>query len=219
MRSRTEPGVAVRLSDVTRRTWWLLSDLQDAARSLRPPLSELERQRAVVVLLEISNTWTSFMRRYYLVSAIGGHLQSGARVSGTGVKPTFADALDAAVLLFRPDAVRRPSGWRHRDEPNWLDPVVVSRSLVHLGLSNQAGFTSAMGAGSGSHEPLYTCRNFVAHRNRETAVKVRQLVRGAGILSVADPIELPHLPAVGRPQSLVADWVDELITIVELVPQ
>jgi hypothetical protein len=210
--------MTLRLSDVTRRSWVLLSSLQQVSQALHPPLIASDRIVATHLLIEVANTWHVFMRRYYLASAVGGYLVSGARVSG-GVAGSIEGALDSAVLFFRPHLSKSGAEWGHREEPDWLDPVVVSRALANLSLSNSPGFSAAMSAGSGVHERVLTCRNFVGHRNRRTALKVRGIARGAGILSNADPVELPHLPAPGRPQSLLADWIDELMAIIELVPQ
>lgn len=207
------------LYSVTRRARYLFNQFLDVSQSLRPPLSDIEEQRSTRLLLETANTWQTLMRKYYLVSATGGYLSSGARVNGPGVMHSINDALDAAVFLFQPRALKPPSGWTHRQEPNWLDPNIVARALANLSLSNYLGFTRALAASTGSYQPIYTCRNFVAHRNRETALKVRSLVRKYGVAPRADPSELPHLPAVGRPQSLISDWIDELIVVVEELPQ
>jgi hypothetical protein len=211
--------MARRLTDVTRRSRFLLHRHQTQARGLRPPFSHDDALVASLLLIEVANTWQSFMRRYFLTSAVGGLLAFGGAVSGSGMSRSGSEALDRAVLFNRPNAVKSARGWDYRDEPNWMDPTIVSRTLHHLNLSNASGFTSAMSAGSGSYDRLYSCRNFVAHRNRGTALKVRQLARNEGVRHNLDPLELPHLPGRARPQSLVCDWLDELIAIVELVPQ
>jgi len=207
------------VTDVTRRSWLLLGDHHREARGLKPPFSRPDLVRASWTLLEVANTWHVFMRRYFVVSATGGRLASGGTVTGPTIYGSGSDAIDAAVLFVGGAKAKPSAGWRHRDEPNWMDPTIVSRALGHLSLSNALGFSGAMSAGSGTYEKLYTCRNFVAHRSRGTALKVRRVARSEGVHRNADPAELPYFPAVGRPQSLICDWVDELRTIIELVPQ
>ena len=86
-------------------------------------------------------------------------------------------------------------------------------------MSNAQGFLTALGAGTGANENLLTFRNFVAHRGRATALKVRKLVRSAGLMSAADPIELPFYRAPKRPISIFTTWIVELRSIVELLPK
>lgn len=211
--------MALRIFDTTRSTAHQFQRVYAAADSLRPPLDAADRQVATYVLIELVTSWQNFLRQYCLASTAGGWLSDGSRVTGPTTARSIGDALDLVVPLFKPSATKSATGWTHRDEPNWLDPRTTSSALMLLDLSNAAGFASALSAGSGIHDRVATCRNFVAHRNRGTAIKVRRLAREFGIVDEADPEELPFLRSPGRPQNLVSDWLEELIAIVELVPQ
>ena len=132
---------------------------------------------------------------------------------------TVEGALDDAIRFFKKPGVTMPAnGWVARDEPNWRDPNIVSRAMTSRSLSVTAGFLSAMSLGTGSYQRLFTYRNYVAHRNRDTALKVRRLAHDAGISATADPHELPYFRLPGRPQYLLGDWLDELEAIARTVP-
>ena len=82
-----------------------------------------------------------------------------------------------------------------------------------------SGFLAAMGPAKGSNERLQTFRNFVAHRGRKSALKVRDLARQAGLLVSGDPLELLFHRAPKRPVSVFTEWIIELRSVVELLPR
>lgn len=188
------------------------------ADQLSPPFSSEESNRVRYIALEASNTWALLMRNYYLASATGAWLADGTRVHGPGIKRRVGRALTASVHVVNNRLRDRNGPWTHREEPNWVDPRIIRRLFSEHGLSNAAGFTRALARGTGASRRLITFRNFVAHRSRESAVRVRLMIRRLGIISAADPIELPFYRLPRRPVTAVTDWLIELRDIVELLP-
>ena len=154
-----------------------------------------------------------------MASATGARLENGNRVTGPCVSRDSAEALTRGVHIIKPEFQASQGPWAHYQEPNWVDPIVVHRLLQAQQLSNAQGFLTALGAGTGANENLLTFRNFVAHRGRATALKVRKLVRSAGLMSAADPIELPFYRAPKRPISIFTTWIVELRSIVRIAAE
>jgi hypothetical protein len=202
-----------------------LASLETVATTLVVPLEEAGRHAAGWVAIDAANCWSTFLRRYYLASATGGWC-----VAGTQVIPSpFSNEVDAityAVTQLRPNSAQFGPPWTHREEPNWLDPGTVSTLLNRLGCSNEAGFHAAISIGSSVHQDLLTYRNFVGHRNRETALKLRNLIGAYQRTNltrrappVTDPLEMPLQLVSRKPYSLLTLWLTDLYTMVSLVPE
>ena len=216
-----------RLSHIRRRSLARYLLLEELTQSLALPLAEDRRYLASWIAVEAANGWATFLRRYYLASATGALLTSGSSASATPFR-TETDAVTYAIQQLRPRVAARGTGppWTHRDEPDWLDPGNVSDLLNRLGCLNAAGFMGAVSLGSAVHQDLLTYRNFVGHRNAETAGKVRRLVAAnrlrntiSPIANVNDPLELPLQLVPQRPYSLLYLWLTDLRTMVSLVPE
>lgn len=206
------------LVSLTRRTIVRLDGMQRSVMRMRPPLAVTDRLSVSLIAIESASLWYSFLRSYFLLSALAAPLSTGTRVVGTCVA-TSDDALTAVIMARRRHGRRPTRGrWSYRDEPNWRDPKVVYGALALLSLSNASSFVTAMAAGTGAHERIHTYRNFVAHKSEGTALKVRNLVRSQGVRARLDPIELGLLAAPGRPQPLLADWLGELVVLAGRVP-
>jgi tRNA uridine 5-carbamoylmethylation protein Kti12 len=65
---------------------------------------------------------------------------------------------------------------------------------------------------------LTIVRNYFAHRNRDTALRVKRLRSTYRIGSTTRPEELLLARARDRPQMVVEDWLDDLTVAIELMP-
>ncbi len=171
------------------------------------------------VAIEAANAWSALLRTYYLASATGAWLENGNRVTGPNTSGSVAEVLTRAVHHQRPSLTTKSGPWKPWQEPNWVDPNTVNTLLHVEQLSNAQGFLAAMGPAKGSNERLQTFRNFVAHRGRKSALKVRDLARQAGLLVSGDPLELLFHRAPKRPVSVFTEWIIELRSVVELLPR
>jgi len=202
---------------VRRRTLDRISALVTSASALSPPLTTTQREHLAWIAIDATNCWGNFLRRYYVVSATGGWTRAAVRLPSGRRFNSEAEAITFAVHTFRP-SLTGGGPWTSRDEPNWLNPGTVSLLLNHLRCANETDFHAAISLGGTAHQDLLTYRNFVAHRNRASATKVRTLARSNRLPSLLDPIELPLQPLRRRPYSLLVAWLFDLHTIVSLVP-
>lgn len=131
---------------------------------------------------------------------------------------SYDDAITFAIHSNRPRLQSKRGPWTHRDEPDWHDPASVSKALNAAGCSNAAGFYAAVSLGTASRTEVLTVRNYVAHRGRNTALKVRTLCPDKAKMHTIDPMAVPLERGPGRPQPLLFDWIDDLSTMVSLVP-
>jgi len=206
---------------VARATGWVDSRLY-RLRPLAVPdpnLSSADRlRRLAFVTIETHNTVATFLRAYYLSCATRAFLSNGAQVANAVVFSTSADALTDAIHREKPWLAHRVGPWSSRDEPTWHDANVVVRLLHAVGSSALPGVSGAFGLGTNAMSHLTTARNFFAHRGEETGIKLRRLGTQYGVSPPSDPSELLETRGLGRPQSVLEDWIDDLATVFSLMP-
>lgn len=175
--------------------------------------------------IEALNLWASFSRAMYLSCVFSARRANGKRVLlGKHKHITSApQAIDFAIktLKHRLWKSRRPP-WRWSDEPKWYDPSALTRLSPALALSNVSQIQAAFGVSTTVFRHLPTLRNFYAHRGEDTATKVRALIAddfpSLGFTSRTTPTEFLCTRLPGRPQNLLADWIDDLRQVVSLLP-
>ena len=201
-------------------TSWMLRQVEECRRSLEkvPPTPRPRAAEISFLVIDIHNAVATFMRSYCLSSLTGAYMEDGTRVIGGTVIGGHRSALTFAVRTERP----RYTGvgpWEHREEPTWHDPNVIVRILNTAGCSNAIGVNAALSIGSRAIEHLTTARNFLAHRNETTARKLRGLSVAYGLAQPRDPLSVVFGVGHGRPQRIFEDWLDDIYTIVSLLPR
>lgn len=208
-------------SEIRRLRVWALSTLalrRQEILHLHPPLSGDERRVVALAALGAASSWAVFLRSYYLSAMTGGVCAGGHHVgNGVGVVD-LGEAITFAVHATKPSKVGLAGPWSHRDEPDWTDPGIVARLLAQASATIAPEVGAAVSIGSSARQDLATFRNYVAHQNRDTALKVRALGVQYRVSSGLAPIEIPLQAARHRPQSLLADWLDDLWAIVSFMP-
>jgi hypothetical protein len=187
-----------------------------ASFSLPAPAAKIAIAHAVV---ESLNTWTEFVRSYFLSCILRPMRVRGGRVAASAFSgATFNDAIGVAMSRHRPRTPLAASGrWPRRDEPPWHDPYVLLRSCADLGCSNLGQIQAALSLPTRVFTDLPVFRNFFAHRNHMTAASARSLASHYSIPSYRHPMEiLTSLPA-GRPEPLLVDWIDDILIVIEFL--
>lgn len=202
------------------QTWAIrrFDTLHSQAYPLRPSLTPNEERILSLVAIESANTWAALMRSYWLAASIHRWRRDGTQVKISASIRSFEDAITFAVHTTKPRLRVSTGPWKKRDEPDWLDPATVSTLLRAAGADIEGGFHAAISLGSTARQDLSTYRNFVAHRNRDTALKVRNLCPDPSLKRSTSPLEIALLRGPGRPQPLVLDWIDDLRTMCSLLP-
>jgi hypothetical protein len=199
---------------------WILSYIIERQRELArlPTHSVPVASDATFPLVDTHNALATFMRTYCLSSLAGAYMSNGTRVTANRPIRGHRSALTFAIRTERPRATGK-GPWSHRDEPTWHDPNVLVRILNKAACSNAAGVNAALSLGSNAIEHLTITRNFLAHRNETTAVKLRRLGSRYGVGAPTDPLAVVFAFGYGRPQRIVDDWLDDIFTIVSLFPR
>jgi hypothetical protein len=179
-------------------------------------LAPSERQRLLTfVTIDLHNTCANFLRSYYLSSTTGAWLTTGQRVTSQG----FTSQHDALTFAMHTTGRSHGSGpWRRRDEPAWHDTTMFIRLVNAAKCSNAAGVNAAWSIGTGALADLTRARHFFAHRNEETAARLRSIGVTARLGRLSDPADVLVSVPPGRPQVLLEDWFDDLHTVFMLMP-
>jgi hypothetical protein len=200
------------------RSWMLtyLFEVRLAVPVASGTQSPEQTRQLTFLAVDLHNACRTFLRAYYVASVTGAWLSTGQRATSRLEARSEVDAINFAVAA---KGVEGSGPWRMRDEPAWHDIGMFLRILNLADCSTAPGTNAAWSIGTNALEHLTITRNYFAHRNRETAVKVRNLnstTYKAGALD--SPEELLIARGRNRPQLIVEDWLDDLQTVIELMP-
>lgn len=166
------------------------------------------------VVIESQNTWSLFIRAFYLSCALSALRHDGSKVTCNAYGARHvSSAIDAAMNYLKPKTQTR----RMRDEPTWHDKKTVIKLAIHLNFSNATDISSALSYPTDALEHLTITRNYYAHRNQETGAKIVNVARSYGLVGINHPDHLLKSVAPGRPQEILFDWFDDLRIIVNLL--
>jgi hypothetical protein len=167
------------------------------------------------VVIEAMNNWASFSRTLYLSTCRGARDWRLQRLTVNRPFGSDDEALHFAIKRYKPNFPAWPTRVTHRDEPNWLDPNTLLTLLNDLSASNAPDVNAALSFQGRVLTDLPTLRNFYAHRQENTAQKARRLMINYGIAPQIHPTEFCLSYESGKSQSIVLDWLDELLTVQE----
>lgn len=196
-----------------RRTRARLTSLQSV---LREALNSSPREAdawAAFVTIESLNLWAEFARNYFRCAL--GHDTTGSGIPLTTKFPrgtSLEDALRETPSVLRGNA-RRPL--RRTHEPAWHSCRHYLKVVRLAGLSTVTQVEAAFALPLRFTEDLHVARNFFAHRNGETAAKVRRLGPRYSILRVPHPRDLILGTEPGRPVVVLEDWLAEVELVVD----
>ena len=194
-----------------------------ARRSVAPaPASRNQDLQVAYCVIELYTLWHSFSRFLFLSSALGARDGGGVRVTTTVPPPATVDAaLTHAIRLRSPSKKKKKPPWRWADEPPWAQPNVLLDSLAAVGASNRPQVSAGLSAPSTVFSGIVPCRNFFAHRGRDTLALFTPIMRNHLISSALRPTDALLSKAIvlgtPRPQPLLLDWIDEVANAIELM--
>jgi hypothetical protein len=193
-----------------RRVWGLINAQSRLSHSHR------DSRKLAYAVIELQNIWIEFVKNFFLSCALRARLPSGGQVAhGRAGVITADDALAEAVYLLNP-RIRRGSRWKRHQEPNWIQTHTIVELAKHFSFSNQHDIYAAFSYEPSVLQSLPELRNFFAHKNFGTYQIAMKLAARLGI-AARNPTELTVARAPSRPQTLVQDWIDDLIFIVEFL--
>ena len=183
-------------------------------------LTPKEREPIIAyVVIESLNTWNNFLRALYLSLTVETKSAKRKKITISPAIPDFNTAIGIAINSnsIRPMLPPASGVWPRRSEPKWHDLNNFRRSCQAINCSYMVDIETALSIGTRAYDDLPTMRNYYAHRNEATGIKVRNLAQHYGISSSFSPTEiLCSLPLnAGRP--LILDILDDLYLSIEFL--
>lgn len=180
--------------------------------------SRLMESHISFVTIELLNCWANFLRAYYLSVMRTTKTQRGYPVRPNSQPVGQNEALGRAILRFRPQASARTDGsWRRRDEPRWHDRDIFIKLCRDEGFSNLTDILAAFSAGTTAFDDLRILRNYFAHRNQDAEGLATRRAISYGISPKMRPAQFLISRAPGRPQTVLQDWLSDLMNTANLL--
>lgn len=183
-------------------------------------------RRVAYVTIESLNTWGQFCRAYYLswlftpnrtargsIAVATACRRNHGCPAGSPTNWTTDQAIAHAINRNRTHHFVTPGtaiDWSNRMEPAWHKTDTILELSGDLSCSNSQDIAAALSTGTRVFVDLPFFRHFYAHRSERTAAPAIALGPMNGVRSHPRPTEVLLERALGRPQSLLSDWLDEI---------
>lgn len=161
-------------------------------------------------VVRLQDAWMRACKEVFMSSACDEPLTPSGQVVHR-VVPSRAQVLPALRSTFTGHS-KKPLWW----EPDWGNPRVFLDASSRLGLSNYATLSLGMSITPSPTDNVRKIRNFLAHRNRDTADLVAEVARFYLLApeSQAEQIITAFLPPG---ISIFESWVDDLRVMVRTI--
>jgi hypothetical protein len=192
-----------------------LDRLHQLALNLPPFPTPAEKRTAAYVVIEIANLWSAVARSFYLSCVLRARRISGMRVKlGVGGIQSIQDGIHFAVQTLKPRRVHPTRVYHPLDEPNWYKRETLLDLANALTFSNSSDIQLALSLSTDAFTDVVVFRHFFAHRSENTARQAQLLGPRYGQSSTKSPANIVCGVGPGRPQNVLADWIDDIrITI------
>ena len=202
-----------------------------AQKSSSRPTNEFSNsnQEISFAVIELHTAYSNFARSYFLSCTLKPTTRSGGKVTCSPAITNFIDAIDASMKACKNRTwvtARGNKSWAQRDEPSWHQPNVLIDSCQEIGCSNQTNIMSAFSIPTSAFENLTKFRNFFAHRNKNTMQKALDVANQYSISTTPQNSTMPYhpakilcSPALGRNQTLLLDWIDDISLVIDILCQ
>lgn len=173
---------------------------------------------AVVVraTMDTLNSWSEFVRAYYLSCCLKARTAAGASACATPKPlPSPTAALEESIRIIRPKRYARGGPWNRFDEPTWRDPNTLVTLCSALAFTNAGAITVAFSISTNAFAHLPTFRNYFGHRNSDTAAAVGKLAPTylSGARDKPASILRKQLPTT--PRCVLADFLVDIGNVAE----
>ena len=161
------------------------------------------------------SVWSEFSRSYYLSYTLSPITRDGVNITTNNTSVTkFEDAIwEITKRLKRTGKKKRQI--KRREEPSWHNPSCIIKGCQILEASNSNDVYAALSTQSKALEHLPVFRNFYSHRSDDTAIKALRLAhKHYSIPRLQHPTMVLLERPSGRPQSLLAEWIDDIKIII-----
>lgn len=183
----------------------------DIIPAQRCHISRDRESRLTFAVINLLNSWSNFVRAFYLSCAFGAKTKTLVFVRPHVPFSDTNAAIGYAIQQFKRYASPNILGrWHRRDEPPWHDPNTLLRVCANLRFSNTTKIQAAFSLNLRVFLDLPVARNFYAHRNQGTDEAAQLLAPLYGIPSNLRVTQLLFSNPLRRPQPLIFEWIDEL---------
>jgi hypothetical protein len=188
--------------------------LLDQAIRLGP--SHAREETISWAIIDLRNTWQSYMRYYLLSCALRARSGGGVITHAVPAIARPEDFLMEAIRVMNPRRPVRPHP-RRRDEPDWGNTHSVVQLEQHFQFSVGPHMLAAVSYQTRAFVDLPVARNFYAHRCMQTELAALGLQPNYGVQGNARVSDFLLSRAPNRPDPIAIEWVEDLLFVSEFL--
>jgi len=142
---------------------FLLTQEFQRSKSVLANDTRLRNHAFQMAIVRLQDSWAQFVRGLITLSASGHALTVGG--SNVSSSHGFTGLADVETWLTANRSSNR--------DPDWHVSTISISYARKLGVSNYSTISGAIGSSNSPEQDMRNYRNFVVHRNRETATKLK----------------------------------------------
>jgi hypothetical protein len=180
--------------------------------SVSLPLQDSDSRSLAFSIVELDNLVLGGIREFTISTLRRARTAAGYRVSvnqSFGAEGEIAAYMMSVVQNYIYVKMGNPTSLNRRQEPKIRDPRDTEKILVSCNASNLASVQTALSLNTTLFSDLATVRNFYAHRNEDTWMKVRNRAQNLGVFGLDHPDGFVTYKLPARPVSIFEDWLDD----------
>lgn len=198
-----------RLNDATQYRLDRLHKLYITMGGLPVPQQSL---RLAYISIELDNLNICALREFTVSTIRGAKTSTGMKITvnlSLGPDEEIGAYILSVLNSVRFNKLRSPARITRVEEPTVRDPKDVEKVLIACGASNLVSLQSALSLNSSLFRDIKFIRHFYAHRCKDTFVKASSNAASMGIQNPAHPDQILRHVIMGRPHSVLEEWLLE----------
>ncbi len=164
------------------------------------------------IAIEFDNLNVSVLREFTISTIREAKTTTGRRIKvsqSIGPEEEIGAYVLSVVNQVKYHKLKKPKSIQRTDEQTIRDPKEVEKILSHCGASNLPSLQNALSLNSNLFRDIKPIRHFYAHRNKDTFNKAATRAASMGIFNPRHPDQILRHVILGRPHSVLEEWLIE----------
>lgn len=211
---------SMHLGRLNAATQYRLKRLHDLYKTIDTLPKQQQSIRLAYIAIELDNLNICALREFTISTIRKAKTSTGRRISvnrNLGPAEEIGAYILSVVNQIKFKNLKNPARINRIDEQTIRDPKEIEKVLIDCAASNLPSLQNALSLNSNLFRDIKFIRHFYAHRSKDTFIKASSNAASMGILNPQHPDQILKYIIVGRPYSVLEEWLMEAQIFYELL--
>lgn len=203
-------------------TQYRLKRLHDLYKTIDTLPEQQQSIRLAYIAIELDNLNICALREFTISTIRKAKTSTGRRISvnrSLGPAEEIGAYILSVVNQVKFKKLKTPARIERIEEQTIRDPKEIEKVLIDCTASNLPSLQNALSLNSNLFRDIKFIRHFYAHRSKDTFIKASSNAASMGILNPHHPDQILKHVVIGRPHSILEEWLMEAQIFYELLMQ